>query len=103
MVLPEPDTEAAAPEATPDVYTVPVPVLAIFSPPKSPATARVPALQKVTTLSQALQQLFCHGCNARLVIIVSTLYAASNNNAGFVMLCSKPAWYGSTDRLACNF
>ena len=44
MVLPEPDTAAAAPAATPEVKMVPVPVLANVKAPRLPATAMVPAL-----------------------------------------------------------
>ncbi len=42
--LPEPETAAAAPDATPDVKMVPVPVLATCRPPRVPAMAIVPAL-----------------------------------------------------------
>lgn len=43
--VPDPETAAAAPAATPDVKMVPVPVLAICRPPRFPAMAIVPALQ----------------------------------------------------------
>ncbi len=42
--LPEPETAAAAPDATPDVKMVPLPVLATRRPPRLPAMAIVPAL-----------------------------------------------------------
>jgi len=42
--LPEPETAAAAPDATPDVKMVPLPVLATCRPPRLPAMAIVPAL-----------------------------------------------------------
>ncbi len=42
--LPEPETAADAPDATPDVKMVPLPVLATCRPPRLPAMAIVPAL-----------------------------------------------------------
>lgn len=73
MVLPDPDTAAAAADARPDVKTVPVPVFAICRPPRSPAMARVPALQQNETRHEGR----CSNNMLQLLLLVQSVEAAS--------------------------
>ena len=70
IVLPDPETATAEAEGTPEVYTVPVPVLEICKLLKSPAKAIVPALHNQQMHHDSLDMqkpsklMWClHQCN----------------------------------------